>query len=193
MVFKHFTARDVISRWDVIEVHRQATAATAAGFLDTLCARMPFPIRAVQVDGGSEFHAVFEARLSAPRALRPFVLPPALAQAQRHGRARPARTHTEEFYEIRPFCDFSVAALDREARAWERVYNTCARIRRSAISPRSSSCAAHAAKLKLRGLTRLRARVRHNPPNSKCVTYVPNEYKNLPQRLSYAYMTLRLI
>jgi len=34
----------------------------------------------------------------------------------------------------------------------------CARIRRAAISPRLSSCAVHAAKLKLRGLIALRAR-----------------------------------
>ena len=35
-VLKHFTARDVISRWDVLEVHTRATANTARAFLDTL-------------------------------------------------------------------------------------------------------------------------------------------------------------
>ena len=54
------TARDVISRWDVLGVHRQATASLAAQFLETLLERMPFPIQAVQVDGGSEFYAEFE-------------------------------------------------------------------------------------------------------------------------------------
>jgi putative transposase len=44
VVFKHFTARDVVSRWDVIQAHTRATAATE--FLDTLQHRMPFPIRA---------------------------------------------------------------------------------------------------------------------------------------------------
>lgn len=91
MVFKHCTARDVISRWDVLEVHRQATAATAIGFLDTLCARMPFPIRAVQVDGGSELHAVFEVRMPAPRPASVRAAA-ALTQAQWRGRAR-QRTH----------------------------------------------------------------------------------------------------
>ena len=52
MVLKHFTARDVVSRWDVVEAHTRATARTAAGFLDALQARMPFPVRAIQVDGG---------------------------------------------------------------------------------------------------------------------------------------------
>jgi len=37
---------------------------------------------------------------------------------------RAQRTHTEEFYEIRPFTDWTVTALSREARPWEKVYNT---------------------------------------------------------------------
>ncbi len=58
---------------------------------------------------------------------------------------RAQRTHTEEFYELRPFSDLSLAALNREARAWERIYNTVtpsAPIRRSATALHSSSCAA---------------------------------------------------
>ncbi len=47
VVLKHFTACDVISRWDVVNVYHRATAATACHFLDELEARMPFPIRAV--------------------------------------------------------------------------------------------------------------------------------------------------
>jgi hypothetical protein len=47
VVFKQFTARDVVSRWDVIQAHGRATAASATDFLDTLQLRMPFPIRAV--------------------------------------------------------------------------------------------------------------------------------------------------
>ena len=75
VVLKHFTARDVISRWDVLEAHSRATAITAARFLDTLQARMPFPIRAIQVDGGSEFQAAFEDTCQ-ERGLLLFVLPP---------------------------------------------------------------------------------------------------------------------
>lgn len=47
-VLKHFTARDIISRWDVLEVHTRATSHTASGFIDTLLRRMPFPIRVIQ-------------------------------------------------------------------------------------------------------------------------------------------------
>jgi len=58
VVLKHFTARDVVSRWDVLEVHTRATSTLAAQFLTTLQACLPFPLKAIQVDGGSEFAAV---------------------------------------------------------------------------------------------------------------------------------------
>ena len=44
-----------------------------AGFLDRLTAPMPFPVRAIQVDGGSEFQVVFEEACQA-RGIRLFVL-----------------------------------------------------------------------------------------------------------------------
>jgi transposase len=60
IVLKQFTARDVVSKWDVIEVHHRATSISAKIFIETLKRRMPFQIRAIQVDGGSEFYAEFE-------------------------------------------------------------------------------------------------------------------------------------
>jgi len=95
VVFKQFTARDVVSRWDAIQAH---TRATAAQFLDTLLHRMPFPILAVQVDGGSEFAAEFET-VCRQRGLRWFVLPP--RSPKLNGAVERAnRTHTEEFYQV---------------------------------------------------------------------------------------------
>jgi hypothetical protein len=35
VVFKQFTARDVVSRWDVLQAHTRSTAQTATQFLDT--------------------------------------------------------------------------------------------------------------------------------------------------------------
>ena len=75
LILKHFTARDVVSRWDVVEVHTGATATTAATFLDALQARMPFPVKAIHVDGGSEFQAGFEQACQ-QRGIRLFTLPP---------------------------------------------------------------------------------------------------------------------
>ena len=121
VVLKQFTAHDMISRWDVIEVHRRATSTAATLFLDTLQRRLPFPLRALQVDGGSEFAAVFEAGCR-QRGLRLFVLPP--RSPKLNGQVERAnRTHTEEFYEVTP-CSLSIAELNHELQAWERTYNT---------------------------------------------------------------------
>jgi transposase InsO family protein len=120
VVLKHFTARDVVSRWDVVEVHSRATATTAAHFLDALKKRMPFPIRAIQVDGGSEFEAVFEEECQR-RNIRLFVLPPRSPKLNGHVE-RAHRTHTEEFYEVIE-SSFNVAELRGELLEWERTYD----------------------------------------------------------------------
>ena len=46
---------------------------------------------------------------------------------------RAQRTHTEGLYEVRPFAPWTVDAINREACAWERVYNTIPPIRRSGL------------------------------------------------------------
>jgi len=121
VAFKQFTARDVVSRWDVIQAHRRATAQSATEFLETLLHRMPFPIRALQVDGGSEFAAEFEQACQ-QRGLHLFVLPP--RSPKLNGAVERAnRTHTEEFYQVTP-CSLEMKKLNRELRQWEKIYNT---------------------------------------------------------------------
>lgn len=121
VVFKQFTARDVVSRWDVIQAHGRATAQSATEFLETLLHRMPFPVRALQVDGGSEFAAQFEQSCQ-QRGLRLFVLPP--RSPKLNGAVERAhRTHTEEFYQVTA-CSLDMKKLNRELRQWERIYNT---------------------------------------------------------------------
>src|SRR3990170_9002655 len=72
---KQFTARDMISRYDVVEVYGRATVYTATAFLTVLRERMPFPIRALQIDGGSEFRGAFEAACAAA-GLPLYIVPP---------------------------------------------------------------------------------------------------------------------
>jgi|SRR5208282_279323 len=121
VVFKQFTARDVVSRWDVVQAHTRAAAQAATQFLDTLQHRMPFPIRAVQVDGGSEFAAEFEQACQ-QRGLHLFVLPP--RSPKLNGAVERAnRTHSEEFYQVTP-CSLAMKKLNRELRQWEKIYNT---------------------------------------------------------------------
>jgi transposase InsO family protein len=120
-VWKQFTARDVVSRWDVVELGRRATAQAAATVLDRLAERMPFAVRAISIDNGSEFMADFEAACQA-RAIRLFVLPP--RSPKLHGAVERAnRTHTEEFYEVTD-AEPELEAFQTELRAWETVYNT---------------------------------------------------------------------
>ncbi len=82
---------------------------------------MPFPVRAIQVDGGSEFMADFE--LACQRAgLRLFVLPPRSPKLNGHVE-RANRTHAEEFWECYDG-DLELPTTRTALRAWEDVYNT---------------------------------------------------------------------
>lgn len=121
VAFKHFTARDMISRWDVVQVHRRATARAATLFLSALQARLPFPVKAIQVDGGGEFQAEFE-QACADRGIRLFVLPP--RSPKLNGCVERAhRTHQEEFYELYDG-DLDLASVNCALQAWEHTYNT---------------------------------------------------------------------
>jgi putative transposase len=120
LTFKHFTACDVFSRWQVLEAHSRATAHAAAGFLDTVLARMPFPVRAIQVDGGSEFMAQFETACQ-QRGIRLFVLPPRSPKLNGHVE-RSQRTHRDEFYR-RVHLPDSLKLINRALRRWENVHN----------------------------------------------------------------------
>jgi putative transposase len=121
VLLHHFSARDVVSRWDVVQVHAKATALDAAQFLEALLARMPFPVAALQVDGGSEFAAEFE-RACQERKLPLFVLPP--RSPKLNGCVERAhRTHNEEFYEVTPD-RWTLPELNRQLLTWEKTYNT---------------------------------------------------------------------
>jgi len=121
VVRKQFTARDVVSKWDVIEAYGSATAKLAVVFLESLTKRAPFKIKAIQIDGGSEFKAEFEQACHLLK-ISLFVLPP--RSPKLNGCVERAnRTHTEEFYEVNDF-SFDIKELNQQLLAWERVYNT---------------------------------------------------------------------
>ncbi|MGA9190892.1 MAG: integrase core domain-containing protein [Anaerolineales bacterium] len=118
--FKQFTARDMVSRWDVVEAYRSATARNASSFLDTLIERSPYPVKAVQVDGGSEFQADFELAC-AEKGIRLFVLPPRSPKLNGHVE-RAQRTHTEEFYDLY-MGELDLKSVNAALREWEDFYN----------------------------------------------------------------------
>jgi transposase InsO family protein len=72
---RQFTAYCPVARWTVAQARNRATAAAAALFLDKLVSDMPFKVKAIQVDGGSEFMAGFEAECE-KRKIDLYVLPP---------------------------------------------------------------------------------------------------------------------
>ena len=153
VVLKHFTARDMVSRWDVLEVHTRATSTLAARFLDSMRRRFPFPIRAVQVDGGSEFMADFETACQR-YGIKLFVLPPRSPKLNGHVE-RAQRTHTEEFYELYDG-DLDIPSLNQALMRWEQIYDT--------FRPHHS----------LDGLTPLRYLQQHHP--SSVSSFLPHMY-----------------
>ena len=117
---KHFTARDVISRWDVLGIHTRATADTASSFLEHLSAHTPFPISAIQVDGGAEFHGAFEQQCRL-RQIKLFVLPP--RSPKLNGSVESAqRTHTEEFYHVYDL-PWTTRQIRPHLQRWQDTYN----------------------------------------------------------------------
>lgn len=118
---KQFTARDMVSRYDVTAVYSRATAATATAFLTVLVAQMPFPLRALQIDGGSEFRGAFEAACAA-RSLPLFVIPPQSPTRQSYVE-RAQRMYREEFYQV---CEIEPELENhrRQLDAFTHLYNT---------------------------------------------------------------------
>jgi len=121
VILKHFTAHDVVSRWNVLSVQRQASATASAHFLDSLESRMPFTVKAIQVDGGSEFESIFEQECQR-RGIKLFVLPPRSPKLN-GGVERANRTHAEEFYEVTN-STFELADIRQELLKWETTHNT---------------------------------------------------------------------
>jgi len=78
-------------------------------------------VRAIQVDGGSEFQGAFEEACQ-QQGINLFVLPPRSPKLSGHVE-RANRTHAEEFYEVAGL-PWSVAELNQDALARERVYST---------------------------------------------------------------------
>src|SRR5271165_1315799 len=72
---KHFNAYDPFAKWTVARPCKRATAKNAAEFLDAVLKQMPDPVKAIQIDGGSEFMAEFEQACAA-KNLPLYVLPP---------------------------------------------------------------------------------------------------------------------
>jgi transposase InsO family protein len=120
-VFKHLSLVDVTSRHAAAEIGISATAKATKERLDRMLDRLPFPVRALQIDGGSEFKGAFE-EFCRDRHIQLFVLPP--RSPKLNGCVeRLQRTFDEEFYQCSD-AEPRVGPLNAALRKYESVYNT---------------------------------------------------------------------
>jgi putative transposase len=115
-----FSTRDLISRWDVSRVYRRASSYTAALFLEYMERKFPFPVRAIQIDGGAEFKKHFEEACR-ERRIRLFIIPPRTPKLQAYVE-RANRTHREEFYEVEDI-GLGLEEHNQQLEQWDKTYN----------------------------------------------------------------------
>jgi len=94
----HFSAWDLISKFTGVKVYKRQTSTAAAEFLHHLKTKFPFRIKAIQIDGGSEFMDQFEEACRRAKIL--LFLNRAHCPELNGGVERSNRTHREEFYEV---------------------------------------------------------------------------------------------
>jgi putative transposase len=94
--YKHFAAICPTSKIILADVYTNATSFSARSFLQNCIKKMPFKIKSIQVDGGSEFMKYFEEECS-HQSIPLYVLPP--ASPKYNGNVeRSNRIFREEFY-----------------------------------------------------------------------------------------------
>lgn len=118
---KHFQAWDPITKYTHAEVYCRATSTTAAQFLATIQKALPFPIRSIQVDGGSEFMKHFEDACQA-KGIPLYVLPPKRPQYN-GGVERMNRTMREDLYARKDLIANDIAQFRAAVYQASRTYN----------------------------------------------------------------------
>jgi len=116
-----FSSRDLISRWDVSRAYRNASSFAAALFLEYMERKFPFPVRAIQIDGGSEFKKHFEEACR-ERGIRLFIIPPRTPKLQGYVESA-NKTHRVEFYEVEDI-GLKMEEHNRQLEEWDKIYNT---------------------------------------------------------------------
>lgn len=121
-LFKHFQACDPTTKVVIARAYSCATSTCAKDFLRRVQASSLFPIRSIQVDGGSEFMQHFEAECQAQH-IDLFVLPP---KSPKHNGCveRTNRTFREEFYANTSSIADTCCSLNEELDQAVHKYNT---------------------------------------------------------------------
>jgi len=120
LVRYQFTARDVVTKRDGLRVFSKQTSFCAALFLDYLEKKFPFKIKAIQIDGGSEWKKDFEKECQ-KKGILLFLLPP--RSPKLNGCVERAnQTHRKEFCEVEEL-ELSLAEHQKQLERWEHIYN----------------------------------------------------------------------
>lgn len=118
---KHFQAWDPLSKRIDAQIYSNANSKSAKRFLEYLESSVPYKIKSIQVDGGSEFMKEFEDACMA-KEISLYVLPPKRPQYN-GGVERGNRTFREEFYDRRDLLADSLGALRIELSKAINKYN----------------------------------------------------------------------
>ena len=122
ITMKEFRAWDPITKIVIADVVSNATSYAAAKFLNKVMKELPFKVKSVQVDGGSEFMKNFESEC-AKHKIPLFVLPPSRPQWN-GGVERANRTFREEFYTRNDIRAESIGEFKYELQKAVKKYNT---------------------------------------------------------------------
>jgi transposase InsO family protein len=117
--YYQFTAIDDCTRYRVLRIYDHNTVKNAADFVDKVQKALPFAIKQIQTDNGSEFSEQFSWHLQdlgiSHRKIK-------IRSPEENGKVeRSHRTDGEEFYGINRFV--SIQHCIRLLQGWEREYN----------------------------------------------------------------------
>jgi len=115
-----FSAWDMAAKYCAFRAYRRQTSTAAADFLHHLKTKFPFRIKAIQIDGGSEFMDQFEEACRRLEIIL-FANPPGCPEMN-GGVERSNRTSREEFYEVEDLA-LVMDELNRQLEGWEYTYN----------------------------------------------------------------------
>lgn len=124
---KEFRAVDPTTRITVSRIYSSANAVNAREFLKEVIFELDFPIKSIQVDGGSEFMAEFEEYCE-EQGIKLYVLPPRSPKMNGFVE-RTNRTYRYEFWNVYDIPD-NIEDARKLHRKYERKYN-CERMHQS--------------------------------------------------------------
>jgi transposase len=114
-----YTALDDCTRLRVLRLYRRQNQHSSLHFLEEVRRALPFPIKKLQCDNGSEFPIAFKLAVEAAGIKHRYIKP---RRPQQNGKVeRSHRIDGEEFWDRHDF--ETVAAAELSLAGWERQYN----------------------------------------------------------------------